>query len=141
MAENLDVTGDYWMDLVHTFAAVNASDDVNAVSATNMSGTGSAWWMTREPMIENPPSGWVPTWHDGRILSWVPGKFWCEASGTSFPLSIPVLVVENDVEFPDSQSIKVSRRPAPRSAFPMRFFRASTGTLPSACAPPCTFAD
>ena len=69
LAENLDVTGDYWMDLVHSFSL-----DV-----------GGAWYTTREPAIGLADGGWTE------------GKLWCEATGAAFPLVIPVLVVDNDV--------------------------------------------
>ena len=43
---------------------------------------------TREPAIEN-------------VTGWTPGKMWCDSTGGALPLTLPVLVIENDVGFPD----------------------------------------
>eukprot|EP01043_Picozoa_sp_COSAG02_P059441 COSAG02_NODE_7579_length_2950_cov_19.547176_3_plen_637_part_01 len=74
--ENLDITGNYWMDLRHNFTLLNddANDDV--------------WWSTREPSIAG-------------VSGWTPGKLWCDSTGAAMPLTLPVLVLDNDVSFPD----------------------------------------
>eukprot|EP01050_Picozoa_sp_SAG11_P008191 SAG11_NODE_709_length_7645_cov_51.686059_2_plen_1938_part_01 len=74
VAENLDVTGDYWMDLVHSFSNVESTED--------------GWWTAREPLIDE-------------VSGWYEGKMWCEASGQALPLHTPMLVVDNDVSAPD----------------------------------------
>ena len=78
MYENADITGDYWMDLVHTFTSLS-TDLVDG-----------RWWTTREPLL---------SLQNG---SWSAAKLWCEESGAAVPLDMAVLIVDNDIEFPDA---------------------------------------
>ena len=88
--ENLDITGDYWMDLVHTFSSVAGGD--------------GRWWTTRDPLITGDGRWW--TTRDPLIdmvdPSWDNAKLWCEENGAALPLDMPVLIVDNDFEFPDA---------------------------------------
>ena len=71
--ENLEITGNYWMHLNHSFRLLNSSE---------------GWWTTREPAVAN-------------VTAWTPGKLWCDSTSAALPLDLPVLVLENDVAFPD----------------------------------------
>jgi hypothetical protein len=82
--ENLDISGNYWMELTHT---VSLSDDAGSWERTDVSDM-TSWWTTREPTIAN-------------VTAWMPGKLWCDNTGAALPLNMPVLIVENDVSFPD----------------------------------------
>ena len=52
------------------------------------SSTSDGWWSTREPAIAD-------------VSGWTPGKLWCDSTGAALPLMLPVLVLDNDVSFPD----------------------------------------
>jgi hypothetical protein len=91
VAENLNVTGDYWMTLVHTFTTVYESGN---------SGNGE-WWTSREPMVLGVGGIAASGFSDPPNLGWDEAKLWCLASGAAYPLSLPVLVVDNDVSSPD----------------------------------------
>jgi hypothetical protein len=94
LLENTRSSGHYWMHLIHTVSFVNVS-------------FGHRWWTTREPAVLR--AGWtqpVETWdhriHDGgftfdNATSWMPGRL-LASDGRIFPLVVPVLITDNEVE-------------------------------------------
>ena len=77
------------------------------------------WWSTREPSI-------------GGVSGWTPGKLWCDSTGAALPLSLPVLVLDNDMSFPDDltwqmETLVRSDSPVVRGPFTLdsSFFSAS----------------
>ena len=89
--ENFDITGDYWMDLVHTFSSGTGGDGSWWTTRDPLIGDAGRWWTTRDPMdqsIVNP--------------SWNNAKLWCLENGAALPLTLPLLVVDNDFAYPDT---------------------------------------
>jgi hypothetical protein len=93
--ENTRVSGNYWMNLVHTVSYVNSSH-------------GDRWWKTREPAVGSsagwtqPGEAWDHRINDAgipfdNVTSWMPGRL-LASEGRIFPLVIPVLIADNEVE-------------------------------------------
>ena len=103
--DNLDITGNYWMELTHN---VTLSDDESLEGSWSADNSTTKWWTAREPTIDN-------------VTAWSPGKLWCDSTGAALPLRMPVLVVENDVSF-DGDSAHFERTCCPRTLHSGRDF-------------------
>jgi hypothetical protein len=74
LKDNIDITGNYWMNLVHEFVPLDPSAYDSSI-----------WWTTRNPTLTD-------------VSGWSAAKLWCEQTGAAYPMAIPVLVTENDAE-------------------------------------------
>ena len=61
LAENLDITGNYWMELRHNLSLVE-----------NGESTDERWYSARVPLDLNTTA-----------TAWTPGKLWCDTTGSS----------------------------------------------------------
>jgi hypothetical protein len=83
MVEDLVATGNYWMNLHHTFW-INSSY-YNSSVIVNANHTSETGWTTRQPALAS------------KTLGWSDLKIVCQDTGYAFPTTIPVLIEDNDL--------------------------------------------